>query len=133
MDDPSRNVQLARRVSDALTGRDVDELIAVSHPDVEWFSFFAIGEGVYRGYDGIKKYVADLTEAFETIDIEVDDGIGIGDTAVLVGRILYKGRAGGVESTAEAGWVFRFRGDKIVLFRAFRDPEDALGAVGSRA
>ncbi len=132
MADPARNVELARGVLDALHDRDAEALIAISDPDVEWFSFFAISEGgVYRGAEGIKHYMRDLTEAFGEIDAQVDDGIGIGDTAVLVGRIFYKGRESGVEASSEAGWVFKFRGDKIVLFRAFRDPEQALGEMGS--
>ena len=132
MSDPEHNVALARGVLDALHARDAEALIAISDPDVEWFSFFAISEGgVYRGAEGMKHYMRDLTEAFGEIDPQVDDGIGIGDTAVLVGRIFYKGRESGVEASSEAGWVFKFRDDKVILFRAFRDPEQALGAIGA--
>ena len=40
------NVELARRVLDTLGTRDPVRLIALADPDVEWHSFFALGEGV---------------------------------------------------------------------------------------
>jgi ketosteroid isomerase-like protein len=36
----------------------------------------------------------------------------------------------GVELKASVGWVFRFCEGKVVYLRAFRDPEQALTAVG---
>ena len=31
-----------------------------------------------------------------------------------------------------AGWMLQFREGKVVLFRAFRDPEAVLAALGER-
>ena len=55
------NVELAREVLHALGTRDPDRLIALSDPEVEWHSFFAIGEGggTYRGHDGTRRYMSD--------------------------------------------------------------------------
>ena len=39
------NVKLAREVLAALGTRDPSRLIALSDPEVEWHSFFALGEG----------------------------------------------------------------------------------------
>jgi ketosteroid isomerase-like protein len=46
------NVELARQIMDALSRRDLSRLIALSDPEIEWYSLFAsLGEkgGVYRG------------------------------------------------------------------------------------
>jgi hypothetical protein len=53
-------VRLAREVLEGLGRRDAERLIALSHPDVEWCSFIALGEGgVYRGHDGTRRYMSD--------------------------------------------------------------------------
>ena len=52
----------------------------------------------------------------------MDDTIGVGDLVVLVGRIHYRGRGGGVENATSAGWMLKFRDGRLVLFRAFREP-----------
>ncbi len=124
-------VELARKVLDALGKRDPAHLIALSDPEVEWHSFFAIGEsGVYRGHDGTRRYMSDLADAWEIGRAEVDDALGIGNVAVLVGRIHFRGKGSGVESASPAGWVLKFQNGKVLCFRAFREPEQALEAVG---
>jgi ketosteroid isomerase-like protein len=126
------NVQMARKVLDAFGRRDAALLVAMSDPEVEWHSFFALAEGgVYRGHDGARRYMRDLDDAWEIGRAEVDGGLGAGDVAVLVGRIHYRGRGSGVESASPAGWMFKFRDGKVLCFRAFREPAQALEAVGT--
>ena len=126
------NVELARKVLDALARRDPTRLIELSDPEVEWHSFFALaeGEGTYRGHDGARRYMSDLDDAFEIGRAEVDDALGVGDVAVLVGRIRFRGKGSGVESETPTGWMLSFRNGKLLCFRAFRRPEQALEAVG---
>ena len=92
------NVKLAREVLAALGTRDPSRLIALSDPEVEWHSFFALGEtgGVYHGHDGTRRYMRDLSDAWEIGRAEVDDALGIADFAVLVGRIHFRGKGSGV-------------------------------------
>jgi ketosteroid isomerase-like protein len=127
-------VQLARQVMDALARRDVSRLIAFADPEIEWHSFFAqLGEGgVYRGHDGTRRYMSDLSDAWEIVRADVDDALGVGDVAILVGRIHYRGKGSGIETESPAGWMLRFRNGKVLCFRAFREPEKALEAAGLR-
>ena len=127
----SQTVELARKVLEALGTRDPARLIALSDPGVEWHSFFALSEGgVYRGHEGTRRYMADLEDAWEVGRAEVDDALEVGDVAVLVGRLHYRGKGSGVESTAPAGWMLKFRDGQLLCFRAFREPERVLEAVG---
>jgi ketosteroid isomerase-like protein len=124
----------ARQVMSALSRRDLDTLIAVADPAVEWRSFFAaLGQGgVYRGHDGTKEYVRDLGEAWEIVRADIDDAIAVGDVALLVGHIHYRGKGSGIETEDAVGWVLKFRDGKLTRFRAFREPARALEAVGLR-
>ena len=128
------NVALAGRVLDALARRDVSRLVDLTDPEVQWHSFFAevtLGQGGgYRGHDGIRQYVSDLNDAWEIVRADVDDGLGTGDIALLVGRIHYRGKTSGVETASPAGWMFKFRDGKVLRFRAFRDPQLVLEAAG---
>ena len=130
---PPDIVDVARQVMDALGRRDSDCLISLSHPDVEWHSFFALGEGgPYRGHDGSKQYMRDLSDAWEIGEAQVDQALAVGEVVLLVGRLHYRGRGSGVESAAAVGWILKFRAGKLVVFRAFHDPEQALEALGLR-
>ena len=129
------NLDLARQAMDALTRRDASGLIELSHPEVEWHSFFAeLAEegGVYHGHDGARQWVSDLSDAWEEARAAVDDTLAVGDVAVLVGSLRYRSKTSGVENEMPAGWVVEFRDGRILRWRAFRDPVDALKAVGLR-
>ena len=128
------NVELARQVVDAINERDLSRLIELTDPKIEWHSFFAaLGEGgVYRGHDGLRRYVGDLDDAWEILRAEVDEVLAVGEVVVFVGRLHYRGQGSGVETESPAGWVQRFRKGKVVSFRAFREPEQALGDLGLR-
>jgi ketosteroid isomerase-like protein len=125
-------VGLARQVMEALSRQDFSRLISLTDPEVEWHSFFAeLGqEGMYRGHEGMRRYVSDLSDAWEVVRADVDNGLAVGDVAVLVGRIHYRGRGSGLETESPAGWMLKFRQGKVVLFRAFREPEQALERIG---
>jgi ketosteroid isomerase-like protein len=129
----SLEIEMAgREVMDAISRRNLSRLIALADPDVECHSFFAqIGEGgVYCGEEGTRRYMSDLDDAFEIAHAEVDSGLAVGDLALLVGRIHYRGRGSRVEDESPAGWLLKFRRGKLVYFRAFRDPEQAFEALG---
>ena len=124
-------VGLAREILDALSRRDLSRLVAMSDPEIEWHSLFALGEGgVYRGHDGTRQYMRDLSDAWEIMRADVEDGLEVGNVAVLVGRIHYRGKGSGVETESPAGWMLKFRRERVVRFRAFQEPEQALEAAG---
>ena len=125
-------LKLARQVMDAIGERDLSRLSALTDPEVEWRSFFAalLPTGQYHGHDGLRTYVKDLDEAWEVVRGDVEQGVAVGDVALLVGRIHYRGRGSAVENESPAGWMLQFRQGRVVCFRAFMEPEQALAAVG---
>jgi ketosteroid isomerase-like protein len=126
------NLKRGRQLLGLLSTGDFDGLVALTHPDVEWRSFFAeLSEGgVYRGHDGMRQYAEDLRDAWGMVRAEVDDGIAVGDVVLFVGRIRYRGKGSGAEDAMPAGWVLRFRGEKAISFRAFRNPQQVLENAG---
>jgi len=129
----SRNLNLATEIVDAVARRDVPRLIELTDLNVEWrpFATGLMEEGVYRGHDGIRQYVRDLDDAWELLRADVDDGLAIGASVLLVGRLRYRGRGSGVETENTAGWAIKFRDGKLISMRAFRDPEHVIAALAS--
>jgi ketosteroid isomerase-like protein len=125
------NVKLAYEAIAAIKSQDASRLVELTHPDVEWHSLVVVaGSEGYRGHEGIRRYIEDIADALEFIYADVDDAISAGDLVLLVGHFHYRGKASGVETKSPGGFVVRFRDDRVVYMRAFRDPERALAAVG---
>ena len=125
-------VERVHDVAAAIVAQDGDRLVALSDPDVQLRSFFALAEGgEYRGHDGLREYVRDLGDAWEKIEPEIEDTIRTGDVVIAVGRLHYRGRGSGVDSEARAGWLFCFDDGKIVVVRSFTDPERMFKQLGA--
>jgi ketosteroid isomerase-like protein len=126
------NVDVAQQTAVAVGRRDVEFLLAVSDPAVEWHTSVSIAKGgAYHGHDGVREYLRDIDETFELLEPTFDRALDVGDLVLAVGRLHYRGKASGVETDVPMGWVFKFREGKVFYMRAFRDPEQALGALGT--
>ena len=121
-----------REIAAALGQRDVDRFLELTDPAVEWHSSISVISegGAYHGHEGVRQYLRDVDETFESLSATMDQMLDVGDLVLAVGRLHYRGKASGVEQAAHFGWVYRFRNGKLVYLRAFRDPEQALEAVG---
>jgi ketosteroid isomerase-like protein len=128
------NVEVVYRMASAVGQRDVAAFLDVTDPAVEWHtSLSVISEGgAYHGHEGVHQYIRDLDEAFESFEVTLDDVFALGEVAMAVGRVDYRGKASGVEQTEQFGWIVRFHESQVIYLRAFRDPEQALAAVGLR-
>jgi len=127
----AENVERATRILNAVASRDLDTLLELTDPDIDWQSFFAMSAGgVYHGHEGMRRYIEDLHDAWEILDPTFDDALAIGAVVLMVGHIHYRGKGSGVESDTVAGWILEFRDGKALRFRAFNDPERVLAAIG---
>ena len=126
------NVETMHRIAAAVGARDVATFVEVTDPSVEWHTSLSVisAGGTYQGHAGVTQYVRDIADAFESFEVALDDVTAIGDVALALGQISYRGNASGVRQTEQFGWVARFRDSQIVYLRAFRDPEEALARVG---
>ena len=128
------NLEVVGEVVAAVERQDLSRLIELTDPEVEWHSFLAeLGEGgVYHGHDGIRRYVRDLSDAWEILSTDVEDTLAVGAVVLVVGQLHYRGKGSSVEARSPAGYLVKFRQGRVVYMRAFREPEHALDAVGLR-
>ena len=122
------NLDVVRQLATAVSGRDLGQILELTDPQVEWRPFISVlsESRHYRGHDGIRQYLRDLEETFETFRTNIEDLLGVGDLVLGVGRIHYCGKASGVETETPVGWLLKLRDRKVTRVHAFREPEKML-------
>lgn len=88
-----------------------------------------IGEA-YRGHEGVARATQRWLEAYERVTIELERIVGTGDHLVSIHRVRGKARYSGIEDEGSMGYVWSFRDGKVIHFRSYRDPTEALEAAG---
>jgi hypothetical protein len=126
-----QNVELHRRVVEALNARDVEALIALCDPNAELHSALAaVGGAVYHGHDGLRTWQREIDDAFEAIRAEPEAFFDLtGHTlAFYVQRV--RGRHSGAEVAMPAAQVARWHNGLCVYFKVYARREDALRDLG---
>ena len=114
----------SRGVRDVRT-EDVD-------PDAEVVSQLA--DRVYRGYDGIRQWTADVLDSFDEWDMRLDQIRELGgERALAIGSVHVRGRGSGVDVNAPCAWLFDFRGGRMARMEIFINRvDDAIEAAELR-
>jgi ketosteroid isomerase-like protein len=87
--------------------------------------------GVYRGHDGVREFTRLMREQWETMRIEPQDFIVVGDDLVVVPvRLVGVGKQSGAETTANAAHLWTFRDGKVIRQETFQTRAEALEAAG---
>ena len=84
----------------------------------------------FRGHEGARQWLAGLDENFETWEILIDECREQGDIVLVLGGVRAKGRGSGIELEQPIGWVYEFRGDKMIRLHTYYDREQAIAASG---
>ena len=132
------NIELAKRAFDAFSKRDLETLLELTEPDVEFYA--ATGEiadaegsnwerGAYWGEDGVRKYLEDVASTWEELEVEPDDFRSLGEQVLVIGHIRGKAKSGSVDDSP-AQWVIRFRNGKVVYWAVHTNAAEAFEAVG---
>jgi len=126
------DVELVRRSYAAVANREWDAAMEAYAPDTVWDDSDLRPEGaVRRGADAMR---AEMRAWFGTWtdyswDLErlIDAGDGV---VVVIGHERGRGKGSGVMMDQRVGMVVTVRHGSIVHTKVFRDPADALEAVG---
>ena len=130
---PEENIEIVRRGYDAYARGDLEELLAITDPDVEWTPAIAplLGVEPVRGIDGLSRFLTEDLPAgfddFEATPISMED---LGDAVLVHTRYAGRGRASGVPVSLEAFTLIALRGGKTISLRDYKTKAEALEAVG---
>jgi ketosteroid isomerase-like protein len=125
------NVEAFNRALAAYNRGNVEPMVEVSHPEIEWYPLSAEVEGgvCFRGHEGLRQWFANLHATFEEFEASVDDVRDLGDVVLALGGVHLRFRTGGILNT-EAGYLSRFRDALAVWARMYPSHARALEAAG---
>jgi ketosteroid isomerase-like protein len=126
-EEPARdgNAGLVRRLFDAFAARDVDALLEIVDPEIEFFGPTAtvLNEGrCYRGHEGMRRYLRDAEALWEELDLDPQKLRVIGNHVVVLGRVRARARDS-FEIDAAAAWVWRVEHERVTWGCAYGDPD----------
>ena len=126
-----RNAGLVRRLYEAFADRDVDALLDVVAPEIEFFGPTAtlLNEGrCYRGHEGMRRYLRDVEALWQDLEVDPQTLREVGNHVVALGRVRARAHDG-MELDTPAAWVWRVEADLITWGCAYGDPDQMPRAL----
>ena len=120
-------IDVVKHVYAAFRDRDEAAMVAIVHPDFEFWTVTAEELGrtePYRGLEGMRQYLADAAATWEELRPLPSRFDEHGDWVVVTGRVY--ARRGGQVIDSSAGWRWRVRDGKLVYGRIYRSADEAL-------
>jgi ketosteroid isomerase-like protein len=124
------NVELFRRLVDAINRGDVESALRLTVEDGVIIPLRAGTEGAYHGHDGLRAFIADNAQTFASFKADYPELRDLGDRLLAIGTIHIRGRESGVETDIPTAGVATFRAGKITRWEDFGDRQLAYGAAG---
>ena len=130
------NLELVRSLYDAVGRHDPAAVIDHYDPAVTWdmSRTYAdvMGQGVYRGHEGLRQWFREWQEAWEMFEYPCQELVDAGEHVVSVVRPRARGRASGLEvHWDELAGVWTIRGGRVVQVVWYPTREQALSAAGT--
>jgi ketosteroid isomerase-like protein len=126
------DVEVVKRLMDAVNRRDIDTMAAETAFDLEWFPVFAVRfEGdPFVGREGIETFLGEIDQTWEEFRPTPQEYRDLGDRVLALGRLKTRGRGSGVPVDSPWGGVFDMRDGEVWRIRTFLDHDEALRAAG---
>jgi ketosteroid isomerase-like protein len=127
------NLQVTKAIYDAFAVGQIDAILAIFDPQIEWHSaenFIYSDESPYRGKEavltGVFRRLANDWENFSMIPEVIR---GSGDLIIANGRMRGKFKATGVVINAQFVQVFQFQDGKLIHCQMYTDTAQFRDAV----
>ena len=126
------NRQVARRTFEAIGARDLDALLELYDPEIEFqpLTGMQVELGGYKGHAGVRRYLQEAAEVWDEMLPHADDLRAVDDHVVILGGCAVRGRGSGAISDNPMAWVLTLRDGKVIRHRAYRTSDEALEAAG---
>lgn len=125
------NVQRFLENVAAFNRGDVEAWLATYDVDASFAPISAPIAGVYRGHAGIRRWLADNRESFETFSVDYTDIRDLRDDRLLViGTIHLRARGSGIDTDLPTAAIATWRDGLLIDWRDYGDRKQALEAAG---
>ena len=114
----------------ALNRGDADGIASMLDPEVELVPLRAVLDGsVYRGHDGMRRWLADMSEDWAEFELTAEEVRDLGPERVLVQATMRLRGQSGVALSSAAAWLCDMRGGKVSRIRFYEHAAAALVAA----
>jgi ketosteroid isomerase-like protein len=128
------NVAATRRFIEAYNEGDLDSLVALADPNIEWeVAPEHPAATTHRGIDAVREYHEDWRNTLHDLRIDLRSIAASGDTVVTVCGVRGEGAESGADVEVEIAFLTTFDDGKAVRVEEFLDPAEALRALGADA
>ena len=126
------NVGVIRSAFAAVNRGDRETAIGFLHPEVVIDATRSVFNPTsYVGMQGIRQWMADTDEVWQRFGLEVSELIDAGDKVVVIGRLVGRGKASGVEVEQPIAGIWNVRDGRVVRVElGYTDRSEALRAAG---
>ena len=124
------NVEIVRRVYNALNRRDWDAVFRETHPDFEITLQRGPGAGTHRQREAVQGFGEDYLAAFADMVFEPEEFIENGDQVLVLLTRRARAKGGTAEMVVRNGHLWTLREGVALSVESFPDPEKALEAAG---
>jgi ketosteroid isomerase-like protein len=131
----SQNVEIVREVMALVrrtgTGEPEPRLFELLAPEVKLdMSRRTFNPDVYEGHDGLRRFKRERDEVWEEFLVTSERMVDAGEGVVVIESLRGRGRGSGVETRSRSASVWTMRDGQVIRMATYRDPQEALDAVG---
>ncbi len=131
----SQNVEIVREAMALVrrtgTGEPEPRLFELLAPEVKLdMSRRTFNPDVYEGHDGLRRFKRETDEVWEEFLVTPERMVDAGESVVVIESLRGRGRGSGVETRSRSASVWTMRDGQVIHMATYRDPQEALDAVG---
>lgn len=127
----AENERAVREFAVAVTAGDAEAAVALSDPEIDFLSVLAVSGRAYHGHDGVRRYFDDVASAWQEWRVEVHRVDPAPDGRVVISMTMhFRGKESGAAFSDQTAHVWTLRDGKLLRNEPYRDPDEALRAVG---
>ncbi len=124
------DIEVVKAMFAAFADRDLDTVLGLSHPDIEFTAVTGEQAGrtePYRGHAGMRQYFRDVAAIWEELRLTPREFRAEGDLILVTGKVSARSRARTISGST--GWIWRVRDGKVVYGRVYDSAADAIAAL----
>ncbi len=125
-------MDLVYRLADALNRQEIDAVLALADPEIEYSPRLVEleGGGPFRGHDGVRRWWESWRGVAPDFSVEIEEVRDLGDATLSRSRFRAHGIGSGAAIEHTIWQYAEWRQQKCVRWRTFASEAEALEAAG---
>jgi ketosteroid isomerase-like protein len=124
------DIEVVKATFAAFAARDLDAVLALADPDIEFTAVTGEHAGrtdPYVGHEGLRQYFRDVAAVWEELRLTPRDFRASGDRILVTGKVSARSRSRTVSGST--GWIWRVRDGKVTFVCVYASAADAIAAL----